>query len=60
MGYLGDIFGDASTTLPDGITPDHDAWPDHWPKRKLDDVEFDKQWRDWQATLPDGWDQPGD
>jgi uncharacterized protein YjbI with pentapeptide repeats len=55
--HIADVFGDATTTLPDGITPDQDTWPDHWPKQELDWQDFRDQWHAWQATLPAGWDK---
>ena len=50
---LNTAFGDGSVTLPD-----HIDWPAHWPRETLDDDEFEKQWRAFQATLPPGWDRP--
>ena len=58
--HLDDIFGDASVTLPNGARPGDPGWPVHWSQsdEPLDYHEFDKAWRAWQATLPEGWDQP--
>jgi hypothetical protein len=49
------IFGDASVILPGGVTPDHPDWPPHWATKKLNDQDFEIQWRAFQATLPAGW-----
>ncbi|WP_299040971.1 pentapeptide repeat-containing protein [uncultured Tateyamaria sp.] len=54
--HLADIFGDASTALPNGVIPDHPDWPAHWPRTRLDLSEFRDAWRIWQSTLPKGWD----
>jgi uncharacterized protein YjbI with pentapeptide repeats len=43
------MFGDASVTLPGGVTPQHPDWPAHWPKEDLDWFEFDKRWEAWKA-----------
>jgi uncharacterized protein YjbI with pentapeptide repeats len=43
------VFGDATVTLPGGVTPDHPDWPAHWPKGELDRDEFEKQYRLWQS-----------
>jgi uncharacterized protein YjbI with pentapeptide repeats len=34
-------FGDASNEFA--------PWPEHWPEKKLDFLEFDRAWRDWVA-----------
>ncbi|GGX48395.1 hypothetical protein GCM10007385_15390 [Tateyamaria omphalii] len=47
------MFGDASITLPNGVTPDHEDWPEHWPKEVLDPTSFRKRWKTWQTTLPE-------
>ena len=52
------LFGDASVTLPNGVTPSHPDWPQHWPKMDLDLNDFDAEWRKWrdnpaQYTPPD-------
>lgn len=46
---IASIFGDASVTLPGGVTPDHPDWPAHFPKEVLENKEFFAQWRAWQA-----------
>lgn len=60
MALLGDIFGDASVELPDGIAPGHPDWPKHWSQSEqpLDLDDFKDKWHAWQATLPFGWDKP--
>lgn len=55
-------FGDASVTLPNGVTPDSPDWPAHWPKHVLGigsfyTGSFDIQWRKWQAS-PDTYTPP--
>lgn len=55
--HLDDIYGDASVTLPDGIAPGHDDWPPHWSEEKLSGLDFYAKWKEWQATLPEGWDK---
>jgi hypothetical protein len=42
------MFGDASVNLPNGITPDHANWPQHWPKGKLDYTKVQSEWRKWR------------
>jgi uncharacterized protein YjbI with pentapeptide repeats len=54
---LGDWFGDASVILPGGHGPEHENWPPHWPKAKLDDDEFRNEWHRWLAT-PDTYTPP--
>jgi uncharacterized protein YjbI with pentapeptide repeats len=49
---LNTAFGDGSVTLPD-----HIDWPAHWPRETLG-IDFESQWRAFQATLPPGWDRP--
>ena len=54
------IFGDASVTLPGGVTPGHADWPAHWPVWELPhggDNDFHTQWRKWQAD-PAGYTPP--
>ena len=51
---LASMFGDASVILPGGVTPGHPNWPVHWPTWVLPDspdeeVDFQSQWRRWQA-----------
>lgn len=43
--FLDVVFGDGSTILPKGI-----AWPDHWPKEKLEQEDFVAQWRAFAAS----------
>ncbi|MEP4249204.1 pentapeptide repeat-containing protein [Tateyamaria sp.] len=50
--HLNDLFGDASVALPDGVPA-----PDHWSDKTLAYDDFHNQWRAWQATLPEGWDE---
>lgn len=57
MEHLDNIFGDASVKLPNGIDPDHKDWPAHWPMEKLNWNGFKTKWREWQNTLPEGWDK---
>ncbi|MEM9139935.1 MAG: pentapeptide repeat-containing protein [Pseudomonadota bacterium] len=59
------VFGDASVTLPDGVRPsDADNWPEHFARDHLDEHEFFKQWRAFQASIgfdpddPATWDKP--
>jgi uncharacterized protein YjbI with pentapeptide repeats len=47
---INSTFGDASVTLPNGVTPDSPDWPAHWPTFALDDGAFNTQWRKWQAS----------
>jgi uncharacterized protein YjbI with pentapeptide repeats len=47
---INSTFGDASVTLPNGVTPDSPDWPAHWPTIALDDDAFNTQWRKWQAS----------
>jgi hypothetical protein len=51
------MFGDASVTLPGGQGQDHESWPAHWPKFKLDDEQFKEEWQVWQAD-PDNYVPP--
>ena len=51
--HLDDIYGDASVGLPKGVTA-----PDHWYAPNRDEPDFVEAWREWQATLPSGWDAP--
>ncbi|MEO0380023.1 MAG: hypothetical protein AAF252_07100, partial [Pseudomonadota bacterium] len=51
-------FGDASVSLPEGIEPTSQSWPNHWSKEVLDDDEFLDKWSAWQATLPAEWNDP--
>ena len=57
------IFGDASVTLPGGLTPGHADWPAHWPVWELPlrdpdgDTDFRTEWRKWQAD-PAGYVPP--
>lgn len=44
-------FGDASVTLPGGVTPDHPDWPPHWPKDELEWGAFNTQWRAFQQSI---------
>jgi hypothetical protein len=43
-------FGDASVTLPGGITPQSPDWPAHWPKQKLGNGDFVTEWEKWLAN----------
>ncbi len=52
-----DMFGDASITLPNGVTPEHDDWPPHWAREEFDFEDFFTRWRAFQSTLPEGWDK---
>ncbi|WP_395006166.1 hypothetical protein [Cypionkella sp.] len=54
---INSTFGDASATLPNGVTPDSPDWPAHWPKHELDIGAFNTQWRKWQAS-PDTYTPP--
>lgn len=57
------IFGDASVTLPGGVTPGHADWPAHWPVRALPPIDqeggpaFHTEWRKWQDN-PAGYSPP--
>lgn len=42
--HLPKMFGDGTVILP----PEIDR-PLHWPKRNLSTIEFDREWRRWQA-----------
>ena len=55
---LQDMFGDASVVLPDGHGPDHENWPNHWSKEKLDLPDFKTQWRAFQARIGQDPDNP--
>lgn len=55
--HLKDMFGDASVILPGGFGPKHESWPQHWPKFKLNDSQFEGEWRDWLAN-PDTYKPP--
>jgi len=50
--HLNGMFGDASTTLPPGVSA-----PSHWPGYKLGWPEFDEEWKKWQAD-PDKYVPP--
>ncbi|MCC5985793.1 MAG: hypothetical protein JJU42_15670 [Rhodobacteraceae bacterium] len=57
---IASTFGDASVTLPGGVTPGHPDWPDHWPTWNLPhggDHAFLTEWRKWQAA-PDTYTPP--
>ena len=43
------MFGDSSVTLPNGITPTHPDWPEHWPKFDLESQFWD-EWQKWKAN----------
>jgi uncharacterized protein YjbI with pentapeptide repeats len=49
---INSMFGDASVTLPNNITPTHPDWPAHWPKDKLDWWDFDTAYDTWLASQP--------
>jgi hypothetical protein len=51
--HYAQIFGDGTVTLPRDSSAGHGIWPNHWPKEKLNKNDFLKQWRVWQASLPD-------
>jgi hypothetical protein len=55
---LKEMFGDATVTLPGGQGPDHESWPDHWSKEKLDPNDFLTQWRAFQASIGQDPDNP--
>ncbi|MDZ7906296.1 MAG: hypothetical protein U5N55_11390 [Cypionkella sp.] len=44
MAQVKSMFGDASVTLPNGVTPDHPDWPAHWPKFDLGH-DFDNEYQ---------------
>jgi hypothetical protein len=46
---LDSAFGDATVTLPGGKGTNDAEWPDHWSKEELGIIEFDIQWRAFQA-----------
>lgn len=52
--HLQNMFGDASVILPGEFGPRHENWPQHWPKFKLNDSQFEVEWRAWQAD-PDNY-----
>ncbi|MEL6887392.1 MAG: pentapeptide repeat-containing protein [Pseudomonadota bacterium] len=58
--FLNAVFGDASVRLPNGARPGDPGWPPHWSTQTLDFDAFEAAWREWQATLPSGWDAPDD
>jgi hypothetical protein len=49
MDQVKSMFGDASVTLPNCITPDHKDWPAHWPKIDLKG-DFWFEWEKWKAN----------
>jgi uncharacterized protein YjbI with pentapeptide repeats len=55
--HLPQMFGDASVTLPGGHGPEHESWPKHWPKFKLEYAHFQSEWRKWQDN-PDNYTPP--
>jgi uncharacterized protein YjbI with pentapeptide repeats len=46
------MFGDASVTLPNGITPTHPDWPAHWPRKVLEWNYFNAAYTAWLAIQP--------
>jgi uncharacterized protein YjbI with pentapeptide repeats len=52
MGKFTTMFGDATVTLPNGITPSHPDWPAHWPKTKLKARSFTEAHKAWLSTQP--------
>lgn len=52
--HLQNMFGDASVILPGEFGPRHESWPQHWPKFKLNDTQYEVEWRAWQAD-PDNY-----
>lgn len=52
-----EVFADATVTLPNDVTSDHDNWPPHWPRNRLNERDFEDQWRKWQAD-PDNYEPP--
>jgi len=54
--HLQGMFGDGSVTLPGGHGPEHESWPEHWPKFDLG-RDFANQLHTWQAD-PDGYTPP--
>jgi hypothetical protein len=43
-------FGDGSVLLADGSGPSSASWPEHWPKDKLVDADFDRQLKEWRQN----------
>jgi uncharacterized protein YjbI with pentapeptide repeats len=52
LDQLNSMFGDASVTLPNNITPDSPDWPAHWPKEVLERVSFLSAYDTWLAAQP--------
>jgi hypothetical protein len=52
LDQLNSMFGDASVTLPNNITPDSPDWPAHWPKEELERVSFLTAYDTWLAAQP--------
>jgi hypothetical protein len=50
--HLAGMFGDGSVTLPEGCDR-----PAHWPRRALHPLQFQEEWRAWQAD-PEGYAPP--
>ena len=49
MDQVKSMFGDATVTLPNGITPASPDWPAHWPKFELDWDDFSTEYEKWRA-----------
>jgi uncharacterized protein YjbI with pentapeptide repeats len=52
LDQINSMFGDASVTLPNGVTPTHPDWPEHWPKQELERSEFLTAYNAWLSTQP--------
>lgn len=47
---INSMFGDASVTLPNNITPSDPEWREHWPKQELSLRAFREAYNVWLAT----------
>jgi uncharacterized protein YjbI with pentapeptide repeats len=52
LDQINSMFGDASVTLPKGVTPTHPEWPAHWPKQELSLRAYREAYNTWLATQP--------
>ncbi|MDK3020506.1 pentapeptide repeat-containing protein [Pseudodonghicola flavimaris] len=64
--HIDQVFGDATVTLPGGVTRDHPDWPPHFSREKLIGDDFETAWRAFQKSIgfdpddPSTWDDPQD
>jgi uncharacterized protein YjbI with pentapeptide repeats len=47
---LDHCFGDGTVLLADGSGPSSARWPEHWPKDKLVDADFERQLKEWRQN----------